>query len=161
MMVVADTPAEERKAEIETVPFWWPDNRTFLSFSFVGMFFFTLSMLLLRPMPITDSAGTLLTALVAVITTKLVTIVDFEFGSSKQGQKTQDANTKSSAAAITTLAAAAAGPVVPAAAAPEEYRGYTLTVGADKSVATAKGGVTTATYSSVEDARAAIDRLVG
>lgn len=40
-------------------------------------------LLLLRPMPITGEAGTLLTALVGLLSSKVATIVDFYFGTSK------------------------------------------------------------------------------
>lgn len=44
-------------------------------------------MLLFRPMPMTETAGTVLTGMIGVLTGAVVTIVTFYFGSSKSSQE--------------------------------------------------------------------------
>ena len=44
-------------------------------------------MLLFVPMPLTEAAGTLLTAMVGMLVTKIGTMVDFYFGSSKSAKE--------------------------------------------------------------------------
>lgn len=63
--------------------FWWPDLQTFIAVTIVGLYSMVVILLLLRPMPITGEAGTLLTALTGLLTGKVATIVDFYFGTSK------------------------------------------------------------------------------
>lgn len=58
----------------------------FVVVSLMTIFAFVITMLLIKPMPLSEAAGTLLVALVGMITTKIGTIVDFYFGSNKSSK---------------------------------------------------------------------------
>ncbi len=76
----------------------------FVVMSLIGIFALVIVMLLTKPMPLSEAAGTLLVALIGMLSTKISTIVDFYFGSNKSS-KEKDA---------TILAHAQAQTVVPA-----------------------------------------------
>lgn len=82
-------PSEEDKKPMP--PFWWPDLKTFVAVTIVLLFASTIMFLLLRPMPITGEAGTLLTALVGLLGAKVATIVDFCFGTSQSSANKDEA----------------------------------------------------------------------
>lgn len=71
--------------------FWWPDLQTFIAVTIVGLYSMVVILLLLKPMPITGEAGTLLTALTGLLTGKVATIVDFYFGTSKSSAAKDEA----------------------------------------------------------------------
>lgn len=81
--------SEEPKKTVP--PFWWPELQTFVAVTIVVLFAGTIMLLLLRPMPITGEAGTLLTALVGLLGAKVATIVDFCFGTSKSSANKDEA----------------------------------------------------------------------
>src|SRR5262249_13011227 len=85
-------------------PFWWPDLQTYVAVAVITLFAFVVVMLLARPMPLSEAAGTLLTALVGLLTGKVATIVDFYFGTSK-GRKDKDELAKSQAQTIANVTA--------------------------------------------------------
>lgn len=58
--------------------------QTIVVATLMGLFVTAVMVLLVRPVTITGEAGTLLTALLGVLTGKVATIVDFYFGTSKQ-----------------------------------------------------------------------------
>jgi hypothetical protein len=62
----------------------------FVVISLIGIFAMVIVMLLLKPMPLSEAAGTLLVALIGMLSTKISTIVDFYFGSNK-ASKDKDA----------------------------------------------------------------------
>lgn len=68
---------------MEKTRFWFPDLQTFVVLVILPLYAFVVIMLLMKPMPITGEAGTLLTALTGLLTGKVATIVDFYFGTSK------------------------------------------------------------------------------
>lgn len=96
-------PAEESEKTVPP-PFWWPDLQMFVAVSLIGLYVMTVIMLLTVPMPITDSAGTLLTAMIGLLTGKVATIVDFYFGTSKSSAAKDEA-AKTQAKTISDLAA--------------------------------------------------------
>lgn len=75
------------------IPFWWPDQQTMVACSVISLFIITMMLLLLRPMPLTEAAGTLLTAMVGLLVAKVSTIVDFHFGTSKSSSLKDEAAT--------------------------------------------------------------------
>lgn len=66
----------------------WPDLQTFVVLVILPLYATVVMVLLLKPMPITGEAGTLLTALTGLLTGKVATIVDFYFGTSKSSSDT-------------------------------------------------------------------------
>lgn len=84
--------------------FWWPDLQTFIAVTIVGLYSMVVILLLLKPMPITGEAGTLLTALTGLLTGKVATIVDFYFGTSKTSAS-KDETTKAQAQTISDMTA--------------------------------------------------------
>lgn len=72
-------------------PYWWPDLQTFVAAIVVPLYAFVVIILLLKPMPITGEAGTLLTALTGLLTGKVATIIDFYFGTSKSSAAKDEA----------------------------------------------------------------------
>ena len=62
---------------------WWPDLQAYVAVTIISLYAIVVIVLLLMPMPITESAGTLLTALVGLLTGKVATIVDFYYGTSR------------------------------------------------------------------------------
>lgn len=96
----------------------WKETEMLPAFIVVSLFMIfavVIGMLLVRPMPLTEAAGTLLTALVGMLSTKISTIVDFYFGSNK-ASKDKDAANADQAKTIAQLATAPAV-AVPAVAA--------------------------------------------
>jgi len=71
-------------------PFWWPEMQTIIVSTLMALFALTILLLLLRPINITGEAGTLLTALIAILTGKIATIVDFYFGTSKSNKSSEN-----------------------------------------------------------------------
>lgn len=90
------------------------DLRAFVAVASILLFGVIIAMLLFRPMPMTEAAGALLTALVGVVATKYSTIVDFYFGSNKDSKdkdetiRQQAQSASSTAATVTSIAAASA-----------------------------------------------------
>src|SRR5258706_1074565 len=85
-------------------PYWWPDLQMFVAITIIGLYAMVVILLLLKPMPITGEAGTLLTALTGLLTGKVATIVDFYFGTSKSSALKDEA-AKTQAQTISALAA--------------------------------------------------------
>ncbi len=71
---------------MENRPFWMPDIPTMIVSSLLVIFGFVIAMLMLAPMPMTESAGTLVTAMIGMLTASISMIVSFYFGSSKSSQ---------------------------------------------------------------------------
>lgn len=76
---------------MEKTRFWFPDLQTFVVLVILPLYAFVVIMLLMKPMPITGEAGTLLTALTGLLTGKVATIVDFYFGTSKSSANKDEA----------------------------------------------------------------------
>ena len=76
----------------------------FVVVSLITILAVVIGMLLIRPMPLSEAAGTLLVALVGMLSTKVGTIVDFFFGSNK-ASKDKDATILAHAQAQTTAPA--------------------------------------------------------
>lgn len=86
------------------------DLRAFVAVSVFGIFGFVVIMLLTRPMPLTDQAGTLLLTIVGAVLAMTGSIVQFYFGSTKDS-KEKDSTAQAQAQTIATMAAATpAGP---------------------------------------------------
>lgn len=128
-----------------------------IALSLIGIMGFSIVMLFVFPMPMTEAAGTLAVALVTAVTTNVGVIVGFFYGSSKTS-KEKDATASSQAETIGRMAAAA-GASLPSPAVPEDYRGYMLTTRADGSVAADRGGASIAVYPDMAAARSGVDRL--
>lgn len=71
-------------------PFWFPDLQTTIACTLLFLFGAALYMLLFKPMPMTEAAGTLLTAMVGMLVAKIGTMVDFYFGSSTTSKQKDD-----------------------------------------------------------------------
>jgi len=71
-------------------PFWFPDLQTVIAGTMLLLFGAALFMLLFMPMPLTEAAGTLLTAMVGMLVAKIGTMVDFYFGSSATSKQKDD-----------------------------------------------------------------------
>ena len=61
----------------------WINLPAFIVVSVFAIYATAMGMLIFSPMPMTESAGTLLTSMIGVLTGSVVTIVSFYFGSSK------------------------------------------------------------------------------
>lgn len=59
----------------------------FVVISLISIFAVVIGMLLVKPMPLSEAAGTLLVALIGMLSTKISTIVDFYFGSNKSSKE--------------------------------------------------------------------------
>lgn len=98
-------------SEEKVSPWYWPDLRSFVAIWMLGIFALVVAMLLFRPMPMTEQAGTLLLTIIGVIVAKVSSIVDFFFGSTKDS-KEKDDTIRSQAV---TMSAGAPVPVPPTA----------------------------------------------
>lgn len=136
-----------------------------IAMSLIAIMGFSIVMLFLRPMPMTDAAGTLAVALVTAVTTNVGVIVGFFFGSSKTSRE-KDEMATAQAATIATLSAAPAnnggnGKVVvvekPVIAAPTEKMvqiegEYTIHTMSDGTFIVKKAGAVISTVATLEDA---------
>ena len=83
----------------------WLDLRAFVAVAMMLIFGSVTGLLLLRPMPMTEQAGSVLLTIIGMLIGKVGTIVDFYFGSNKDS-KDKDATI---AAQTATIAASSPG----------------------------------------------------
>jgi hypothetical protein len=71
-------------------PLWLPDAPGFIAILLLLLFGVVIMLLMLVPIYVGEAVGTLLTALIGVLASKVTTIVDFHFGSSKTSKDKDD-----------------------------------------------------------------------